>query len=82
MLTAIAYRITREDNNEVLFEGIVTDIYDCICPAQESRWLTEEFPDLPSECEIRHFNVKGLKLDMRSFSIPWQMVLDNPAPKF
>jgi hypothetical protein len=82
MLTAIAYRITREDNNEVLFEGIVAEVYDVIYPAQENRRVQEEFPDLPSECEIRHFNVKGLKLDMREFSIPWKLVLDNPAPKF
>ncbi len=82
MLTAIAYRIIDEKTNEVYLEGIVEDEYSTICPAQDAYGLQEEFPDLPSQCQIRYFKVKGLTLDIRKFSIPWKLVLDNPAPKF
>lgn len=82
MLTAIAYRIIDEKTNEIYLEGIVENEYSAIYPAQIIPELQDEFPGFPSECEIRYFNVKGLKLEMRSFSIPWKLVLDNPAPKF
>lgn len=79
MFTSYAYRVCRVDNNEFLFGGIVSNMYVNIHPAHELRHLDHEFPNLPQEVEVKDFEVEGLYLEMREFSITWQQVLDNPA---
>lgn len=70
MTKGFAYQIKRQDNNEVLFEGILRHSEDTIYPAQEEPYLKEEFPELPYEVEFYHFKVPGLYTEGFYFSVP------------
>jgi hypothetical protein len=77
-MQAVAYQIRRQDNNEILIEGIVRDSEDTIYPSQDESYLLEEFPDLPSQVELHHFKVKGLVMETKNFTITWKQLLELP----
>lgn len=70
-MQATAYQIIRLSDDEVLLEGIVRDSEDRIYPAQEEPYLVEEFPDMPYECELHHFQVTGCAIKTFNFEISW-----------
>lgn len=73
---AVAYRIKRQDDNQVLVQGIVRNSVDTIFPAPEINKLTE-FPELPFQCELHKFKVKGLVLETIEFELTWEEVLNK-----
>jgi hypothetical protein len=76
-MEALAYRIIRLSDEEVLFEGIVRHSEDSIYPAQTEPHLLEEFPDLPHQCELHHFQVKGLAIKTIAFDISWNEIMNT-----
>lgn len=74
-MEAVAYRIFRTSDSETLFEGIVRNTEDNIYPAQEEPYLLNEFPDLPFECELHHFKVKGLSVLVVPFEIEFDEII-------
>ncbi len=81
-MIALAYRIIRLDNKEVIMSGIVRNSEDNIYPAQEIGYMLDEFPELPYEVELHHFKVKGLKLETHPFVIEWKDVIKLPNPQY
>lgn len=75
MVSGFVYQIKRQDNNEVVFEGVLRNSEDTIYPAQEEPYLKEEFPTLPYECEFHHFKVPGLYTEGFYFSAPISAML-------
>ncbi len=71
-MKATAYRIINERTNEVELEGIVRHTADNIYPAQDRPDLVEEFPNLPYEVELHHFQVEGLRVETYNFSLTWE----------
>ena len=49
-------------------EGIIRDCEDTIYPAQ-NYGQSEEYPDLPYECEAHHFHCTGAKIEGFYFNI-------------
>jgi len=68
LVTGFVYQIKREDNDEVVLEGVLRNSEDTIYPAQHEPYLLEEFPTLPHECEFHHFSVPGLYTEGFYFS--------------
>jgi len=49
---------------DIIDEGIVEDCYSNIYPGQ-----TTDYPDLPHECELRHFKHPDYMLEMCEFEL-------------
>lgn len=76
-MKATAYQIIRLSDEEVLDEGIVSDSESTIYPAQNEPYLVEEFPDMPYECELHHFQVTGCAIRTVQFDITWEQANEH-----
>jgi hypothetical protein len=69
-VSGTVYQIIRKDTMEILLEGLVRHSGDTIYPAQDEPYLLDEFPNLPFECELYHFQCDGLEIHIFDFCIP------------
>jgi hypothetical protein len=79
-MEAVIFQITENKTKEVVYEGIVRDVYDSIFPGQHI--FTEDgksIDGMPHECELRKFDryevASNYTLDSCEIDITWNEAL-------
>lgn len=65
----IEFNEASQREGEIVADGIVRDVYDCIYPKTNTG-----IDKLPYEVEVRHFKVDGYKLIGFNIDIPREIV--------